>query len=143
MTEPNVPQTSCIYSRHKFKNVELQRKIVDFGRCFLAGSISRGSMRKSTSIQKLEALCWILYQFSKCTHLNSSYVHCTACLSCSKDLSNIAVRAGEEVNSVSQLCLYIAEAVLLGSREPLKNLAAEIAAVLAQTVKTRRRLFER
>ncbi len=53
------------------------------------------------------------------------------------------MRAGEEVNSVSQLCSYIAEAVLLGSREQLKNLAAEIAAVLAQAVKTRRRFFER
>ncbi len=100
-------------------------------------------MRKSSSIQKVDELCRVLYQFSKYTHLNSSYFHYTACLSCSKDLRNIAVRAGEEVNSVSKLCLYIAEAALLGSREPLKNLAAKIAAVLAQAVKTRRRFFER
>ena len=47
------------------------------------------------------------------------------------------------MNSVSQLCLYIAEAALLGSRELLKNLAAGIASVLAHAVKTRRRFFER
>ncbi len=47
------------------------------------------------------------------------------------------------MNSVSQLCLYIAEAALLGSRKLLKNLAAGIASVLAHAVKTRRRFFER
>ena len=54
--------------RHKFDNIDLRRSIVNFGRCFLSGLISGGTVRSNASANDATMLQGCLISFHNCSH---------------------------------------------------------------------------
>lgn len=69
-----------IYLKHKQSDIDVRRTIIDFGRCFGFGSIPRGALRKTESVNAANSKCSALKSFSECSHTQSV----TISLNCSE-----------------------------------------------------------
>lgn len=89
----NEEETSSIGSNIRMnvriRQVDVRRDVVDFGRCFLAGSIAGGALGRNSAVGVCDVLTRALDRFAGCSHAYD------ICIECAKDLMR-AGKASEE-----------------------------------------------
>ena len=75
--ESNTDGTLTI--RHVFMNQDIRRDVIEFGRCFVSGSICGGVTRWMVSVAHGNSLVYALTNFGFCSYKNVLNMSCEAC----------------------------------------------------------------
>ena len=127
----------------KSNSIELQRTCIEFGRCFISGSVAAASLRNREYYAKARELIDALKRFSLCAHDTNDCPSRKACNDCSMNLHNLCVASEDILPSACRLCRAVAKSSILGTNDDLKSLADSIVVLLKECVEVRRDYFEK
>lgn len=121
-------------------NIDVRRTVIEFGRCFLSGSIAGRSLRISTSIAVAMKLLSAFTRFSMCNH-SSKIVFSE----CRKYLLLAGYLAEQILSSAGRAACAISSSSLTVQSEIQKTVSSIITSVINKSIATREkyhRLFE-
>lgn len=104
--------------------------MIDFGQCFITGSLAGGSLRRVESITRVVELCFILDQFVRCRNEWQPVPTHQVCHACSMNLLLVADNSDEYIASASRISRAIAEAPILRMDTNFRPLAKSCSGVL-------------
>ena len=124
---------------HKIHDLEIRRSLIEFGRCFLSGSIPGGVLRMTSSGSEARKLSDAFVTFASCSHDNGGLV----CASCAQELYNKARNTGDLIPVACQLGKAVANAILYHSFDAnkVRILAHEVANILSHAERVRDEYF--
>lgn len=125
--------TGKLVVRFKYPDVDIRRTLVDFCRCFPAGSIAEGTLRDGRSVNCVERLVFCLHSFAQCSHQT---VNCVGpvCETCAASLLSLRKTTEAIVPSASRLARALAEFCVNRSRRNIRRLADTTADVLQKSL---------
>ena len=107
--------TTTLNLMHRFNDRYIRRTIIDFGRCFISGSVAGFSLRQRNSLISAERLKRGLLKASYCPH-NVSAI----CSTCVSELHSTARSVEEELFSATRIVRSICDASMMDSVSPLR-----------------------
>ena len=102
--------------RNKFRDIEVTRTLIEFGRSFIVGSVTGGALRNSQSVNVRNAIATAMRTFSSCKHRNVTTEAVTpepVCDSYAQYSLSQGRKAEEFVSSVNRLAGVLSEAGLI------------------------------
>jgi len=126
--------------RHKFGDVDIRRTLIEFGRCFLVGSIAGGALRNTLSVSLASILSSELRRFFSCAHVNVApeYNDSPVCETCSKNLYKAGQRTEETIASAARFACAIAEAGFYSQGNIHRYLASVTADIIDRAISTQK-----
>jgi len=125
--------------RNKFLDVDVRRSLIEFGRCFLVGSIPGGVLRNTISVNISANLSSAMRDFFSCNHIQMDGVdiNVPVCESCSQALFHSGRRAEEIVSSAARFACAVAQASTYSNRYELRYLSSVAADIIDSAIATR------
>ena len=118
---------------HNFQDLDIRRAWIEFGRCFMTGSIPGGVLRMSRSVHEARKLSDALVKFSSCAHDNDGFV----CHNCANELYKRARLTRDWVPILARMGKAIASVSIYRSIDgaKLKTLATTVAIIVMEAEK--------
>ena len=107
------PPNGSISLRNKIEDTDIRRTVIQFGRCFISGSIAGFIMRRERSIPAARISAKALTDFSGCSHLPTSEI----CDGCVNFLKTIATQVASNIPAASRLACEICHAKEYGTED--------------------------
>lgn len=134
--------SNALRMRSKMDDINVRRTCIDFGRCFIVGSIAGGSLRRNSAVAKVKELCTVLNIFSSCKHVQAPWMQDHVCEICSMNFLEMSASHDEYIPSAARLSRAIAKASILGSSSNLRRLALSCSSVLKKSINARSEFFQ-
>lgn len=125
------------FVKHIFNDTELQRFIVDFRRCFIAGSIAGGVLRSKASLECAELISTALQVFFTCTHEEAFNASARFFFACIQYVHRTAIGTVDVLPLAASLTWAISEYSLTGGTELLRELTIAVDLVLQKSIHVR------
>ncbi len=130
-----------IHFLDKIHDVNVRRTVLEFGRCFLSGSIAAGCLRGVDSIPVALKLSQALKSFSTCIHAQQGI-----CYACRGNLLQVGNSAEEILSPEGRAACAISSAAFSGEVEVPKKTVGVVGKVIEESLAIRERyhhFFER
>jgi len=136
---PNIVARRKFLVRHNIMDLDLRRTAIEFGRCFISGSIAGLVFRQESSSNLAAQIVPFLNQFSSCAHAGCGVI----CNQCTSDLSVNSKRICSGLPAVSRMLKSLCDASIYGSEghDSLRRIAVETACILERAIEVRRNYF--
>jgi len=132
-------QPRSLRVRNKFSNADVRRTLIEFGRCFVVGSIPGGLLRNSLSVDVSNMLSSALRRFFSCNHMEitTTAIDAAICQACCRSLFQAGRRAEETISPAARLACALADAAIYTQGNELRYLASVTADVIDRAIETR------